>query len=124
MTAVTFDTLQFVETLKDSGFDETQAKGLAVAFRQVQATQGEELAHKQELKALESQLTTKADMARVEAQLNEIKRDIKELETKLDTRATAHELKLAGELAPIKWMLAVIVAGIVSLILKSFFPGV
>ena len=34
--AVAFDTLKFVETLKASGFDEPQAKGMAVAIQEVQ----------------------------------------------------------------------------------------
>ncbi|NGZ28468.1 MAG: DUF1640 domain-containing protein, partial [Magnetococcales bacterium] len=44
MTTITFDTLKFVETLKDSGFDEKQAKGMAVAIREAQTSNPEDLA--------------------------------------------------------------------------------
>ncbi|MEO5327313.1 MAG: CCDC90 family protein [Magnetococcus sp. THC-1_WYH] len=36
MTAITFDTLKFVETLKASGFDDPQAKGMAAAIQETQ----------------------------------------------------------------------------------------
>ncbi|MBF0460030.1 MAG: DUF1640 domain-containing protein [Magnetococcales bacterium] len=43
------------------------------------------------------------------------KQDLKELELRIELRMTA-------ELAPLKWSAAVTVAGIVALILKTFFP--
>ncbi|HAT49276.1 MAG: DUF1640 domain-containing protein [Nitrospirae bacterium] len=49
-------------------------------------------------------LATKGDIL-------EVKRDIKAL-----------ELRIAAELAPIKWGMAIAVGGIIALILKSFFP--
>ena len=36
MSPVTFDTLQFVQTLTESGFDQKQAEGVAKALRNVQ----------------------------------------------------------------------------------------
>jgi hypothetical protein len=33
MSAITFDTLKFVRTLKDSGFEEKQAEAVAKAFQ-------------------------------------------------------------------------------------------
>ena len=36
MSPVTFDTLQFVQTLTESGFDQKQAEAVAAAFRNVQ----------------------------------------------------------------------------------------
>ncbi|VFN08009.1 MAG: hypothetical protein BECKG1743D_GA0114223_112361, partial [Candidatus Kentron sp. G] len=33
MTAITFDGLKFVQTLQEGGFDETQAKSVARAFK-------------------------------------------------------------------------------------------
>ncbi|MEO5347467.1 MAG: CCDC90 family protein [Magnetococcus sp. YQC-9] len=61
--AVTFDTLKFVETLKASGFDEPQAKGMAVAIQEVQ-------------KSNLADLATKGD-------IKELQRDIKELELRM-----------------------------------------
>lgn len=40
MSTVTFDTLKFVETLKQSGFDDEKAKGIAKAYRDAADDQG------------------------------------------------------------------------------------
>ncbi|MEO5347625.1 MAG: CCDC90 family protein [Magnetococcus sp. YQC-9] len=72
--AVTFDTLKFVETLKASGFDEPQAKGMAVAIQEVQKSNLADLATKGDIKELE---------ARIEANRAELQRDIKELELRM-----------------------------------------
>ncbi|WP_130472748.1 DUF1640 domain-containing protein [Candidatus Magnetaquicoccus inordinatus] len=98
MIAITFDTLKFVETLKASGFDEPQAKGMATAILEVQKSNLDEVA-------------TKAD-------IQDVKRDIKELEL----RITADMAKMHGELATMRWGMAIIVGGIIALVLKSFFP--
>ena len=102
-TSITFDTLKFVETLKASGFDDTQAKGITTAFRDAQAAQSEEIATKQELRELASQLASKADMARVELHIQELRQDMKELEIRL-----------------IKWMVGT--SGILFALIK-FLPG-
>ncbi|MDO9012481.1 MAG: hypothetical protein Q7U78_11840 [Gallionella sp.] len=85
MSAVTFDTLKFVETLKKSGFDDEKAKGIATAYQGAAADQA---------------LLTKVDL----------------------------ELTLQKELTPIKmelqmhkYMLGIVLVGIVALILKAFF---
>ncbi|MEO5350158.1 MAG: CCDC90 family protein [Magnetococcus sp. YQC-3] len=43
------------------------------------------------------------------------KQDLKELEMGL-------ELRLAAEIAPLKWAMAVTITGILAILLKSFFP--
>ena len=43
------------------------------------------------------------------------KQDLKELELRL-------ELRLAAEIAPLKWAMAVTITGILAILLKSFFP--
>ncbi|MGH8577651.1 MAG: DUF1640 domain-containing protein [Gammaproteobacteria bacterium] len=64
MTTVTFDTLRFVETLKEAGVSEAQAKAIAQAFRDAQG---------------EVELVTKADLRELEhalrAALAEVKAD-------------------------------------------------
>ncbi|MEO5341669.1 MAG: CCDC90 family protein [Magnetococcus sp. MYC-9] len=95
MTAITFDTLKFVETLKASGFDEPQARGMAIAIQEVQKSNLDEVATKQDLEMVKT----------------ELKRDIKEL-----------ELRISAEMAPLKWGMTACVGGIVALILKTFFP--
>jgi hypothetical protein len=55
MSSVTFDTLQFVQTLKQAGFDEKQAEAVAAAFRNAQDQS--ETAPKRDLKELELRLS-------------------------------------------------------------------
>ena len=47
MSRITFDTLQFVETLKESGIDEKQAKAVATAYKD--ASTDQELVTKKDL---------------------------------------------------------------------------
>ena len=47
MSNITFDTLKFVETLRESGFDEKQAKAIANAYRD--ASSDQELVTKKDL---------------------------------------------------------------------------
>ncbi|MEO5340591.1 MAG: CCDC90 family protein [Magnetococcus sp. MYC-9] len=111
MTAITFDTFKFVRRLKDAGIPENQAEAISEAIQETHANQFEDMAAKRDLKELEGQLSTKADVTKVEVQVLELKRDIKEL-----------ELRMAAEMAPLKWGMAVCVGGIIALILKTFFP--
>jgi len=63
MTAITFDTLKFVKTLKDARFDDEQAEAISSAFQSAQQ---------------ESELATKSDVRAV-------KSDIRILESKIDS---------------------------------------
>jgi len=80
MTTITFDTLKFVRRLKAAGVSEQHAEAEAEALAEVFS------------EALDTQLATKADIARLE-----------------------------GELKLIKWMLGLVIGGISVLILKTFF---
>jgi hypothetical protein len=88
MATVTFDTLKFVERLTAAGVPEAQAKAMSEAFREAQG---------------EIDVVTK--------------RDIKELELKIDGRFES----VRGELMLIKWMLGLLLGGVTALILKTFF---
>jgi hypothetical protein len=81
MTAVTFDTLKFVEKLKSAGVPEEQAKAMSEAFRDATG---------------EADLTTK--------------RDLKDTELRLEARIDKLDTRIAGELMLVKWMLGVIIA--------------
>jgi hypothetical protein len=81
MTAVTFDTLKFVEKLKSAGVPEEQAKAMSEAFRDATG---------------EADLTTK--------------RDLKDTELKLEARIDKLDTRIGGELMLVKWMLGVIIA--------------
>lgn len=52
MTAITFDTLKVLETLKASGFNEAQAKGIVTILREAQDARMEDLATKQDVAVL------------------------------------------------------------------------
>ncbi len=62
MSSVSFDTLQFVQTLTESGFDQKQAEGVAKALRNAQ--EESETATKRDLKELE--LVLKSEMQAME----------------------------------------------------------
>ncbi len=94
MATITFDTLKFVEKLKAAGVPEAQAKAEAEAL--VSAFS----------EAMDSQLASKSDINRLE---RELKSDINRLER---------------ELIVLKWMVGMVIGGVVALILKAFFAAV
>mgnify|MGYP001770452045 CR=1 FL=1 len=87
MAAVMFDTHKFVRKLKESGFEEKQAEGIAEAFKDASG---------------EAELVTK--------------RDLKELEFKLEARFE----QLKGELGLVKWMLGAILGLAIANFVKQF----
>jgi len=97
MATITFDTHKFIRRLKESGIPETQAEAISEAFRD--ATGEAELATKRDLELLKQDL--RIDIARVELKLTE------------------HD----GDFKSIKWMLGIIVGGVIALVLKQFFPA-
>jgi uncharacterized coiled-coil DUF342 family protein len=71
--------------------------GIAEAIRDVQTTSLEALA-------------TKGD-------IHELKRDLEALELKVENKL----IRIARELMLVKWMLGILLAGVLSLVLKAFF---
>lgn len=92
MASITFDTLKFARRLKEAGVPDKQAEAEAEALAEVFKANLEDLATKGDLKELAS------------------KRDLREVELRLDS-----ELRL------LKWMLGLLLAGVLSLVLKAFF---
>ncbi|BBE09696.1 Putative uncharacterized protein [Mycoavidus cysteinexigens] len=110
MAVVTFDTLQFVETLKESGIPEAQAKAISVAVRSSHET---------------ADLATKADFREYESV---IRNDLEKLETNLrheisDLRkdTEARFIAISAEMSALKWILGFVAAGIFALVGKAFF---
>lgn len=91
MAVVTFDTLKFVKTLQASGMPAPQAEAVADAVRD--STDAADLVTRKDLQI-----------------------ELQKLESKMETRFA----KLEGEFMLIKWMLGLIVAGVVALVMKSF----
>ncbi|MBF0295756.1 MAG: DUF1640 domain-containing protein [Magnetococcales bacterium] len=83
MHAITFDTFKFVRRLKDAGMPESQAEAISDALKETHAITLDEMASKRDLRELEAQLATKADLAKVDMHVLELKRDIRELELRM-----------------------------------------
>lgn len=86
MTTVTFDTLRFFERLKTAGISEEQALAMAEAQKEAFSD------------ALAGSFATKTDIARLEADLADIKAEQKIM----------------------RWMLGFLLAGMVALLIKTF----
>ena len=124
MVAVTFDTLEFTEQLKAAGVPEEQAKGhakaLTVVMRQTETHIDERI--EKHGKQSEERLDGVATKQDIETTKLELRRDIKELEARMDAKLEKELAPVRTELAVVKWMLGVQMAGVLALILKSFFP--
>ncbi len=88
MSSITFDTHKFVRKLQEAGFDEKQAEGLTDAMRAA---------------IEESELVTR--------------RDLREMELRIDTRFES----LKGDMLLIKWMMGALIAMAIANFSKQFF---
>jgi len=98
MATLTFDTLKFVKRLKSAGFNDEQSEALSEAQRESLSD------------ILDTSVSTKSDIARLEKEIESLRRDVKEF-----------DIKFGGEMKLIKWMMGFVLAGIAALILKTFF---
>ena len=98
MSTITFDTLKFVEKLKAAGISDAQAKAESEALQGVLA------------EALDSQLATKNDLIKLDRRLDGI-----------DAKIDRMDAKMSGELTLLKWMLGILIASIMSIVIKTFF---
>ena len=98
MPTITFDTLKFVEKLKAAGISDAQAKAESEALQGVLA------------EALDSQLATKNDLIKLDRRLDGI-----------DAKIDRMDAKMSGELTLLKWMLGILIASIMSIVIKTFF---
>jgi len=88
MSSITFDTHKFIRKLKEAGFDEKQAEGLTDAMQAA---------------IEESELATR--------------RDLREMELRLDSRFES----IKSDLSLVKWMMGALVALAVANFGKQFF---
>ncbi|MBF0539439.1 MAG: hypothetical protein HQL03_14425 [Nitrospirae bacterium] len=63
------------------------------------------------------ELATKEDISKVKEEITRLKEEVLKVESRLSERI----VKLDGEFTLVKWMIGVVLAGIVSLIMKAFF---
>ncbi|MBF0285088.1 MAG: DUF1640 domain-containing protein [Magnetococcales bacterium] len=93
--AITFDTLKFANRLKAAGASDKLAEAIAEAQAEVQEKSLEELA---------------------------TKRDIRELRLEIDAKLDKELSPIRTDLAVAKWMLGILLAGVLSIVLKMYFP--
>ena len=74
MATLTFDTLKFVKRLKSAGFNDEQSEALSEAQRESLAD------------ILDTSVSTKSDIARLEKEIESLRRDVKEVEMRLTIR--------------------------------------
>nr|VFK27466.1 MAG: hypothetical protein BECKMB1821G_GA0114241_102812 [Candidatus Kentron sp. MB]VFK32033.1 MAG: hypothetical protein BECKMB1821I_GA0114274_102911 [Candidatus Kentron sp. MB]VFK75672.1 MAG: hypothetical protein BECKMB1821H_GA0114242_102837 [Candidatus Kentron sp. MB] len=74
MSAITFDTLAFVETLKEAQFNEQQAQAIARAFKDAQH---------------ESKVTTKTDIRQIDNKIDKLRSEMREMELRLTIKMGA-----------------------------------
>ncbi len=96
--AIQFDTLKYVEKLKSAGIPETQAKAGAEALA---TALGE---------SASGVLATKEDISSLKVEVAGAKSELK-----IEIADVKSELKV------MRWMIATIVAGVISLVAKAFF---
>ena len=94
MSTITFDTLKFTQRLEQAGFPHDQAVAMVEA-------QKESLSE-----IMDMQMATKSD-------IKDIAKDVQGVHLKL----TEHD----GQFTLIKWMLGILIAGVLSIVLKTFF---
>nr|VFK11336.1 MAG: hypothetical protein BECKLPF1236A_GA0070988_1005214 [Candidatus Kentron sp. LPFa]VFK29959.1 MAG: hypothetical protein BECKLPF1236C_GA0070990_100999 [Candidatus Kentron sp. LPFa]VFK67622.1 MAG: hypothetical protein BECKUNK1418G_GA0071005_11523 [Candidatus Kentron sp. UNK]VFK72851.1 MAG: hypothetical protein BECKUNK1418H_GA0071006_11443 [Candidatus Kentron sp. UNK] len=98
MTAIAFDTLKFTKHLTQAGASRELAEATAEAFKEA---------------AGEAEIATKGDLSQLE---QTSKSDLSQLEQNIKTEFT----RMNGEIRLIKWMLTLLLAGVMSLVFKSF----
>jgi len=95
MAAITFDTLKFTQMLETSGVERAHAAAIATAVRDSHET---------------AELATKSD-------IRDTKTAIRELELRMEAKFAA----LQAEMTSLKWMSGAVIAGVLSLMIRSFF---
>ena len=104
MSAITFDTYKFITELESSGVPHAQAEAMLKVQQQIiEHSIGNTLATKADLDKLER--ATKTDLDKVERKLSDEIKDVK------------------SDIHLMKWMLSLIIGGILMLVLKAFSPA-
>ena len=110
MATIAFDTYKFIRTIKESGIPENQAEAIADAFRAAQ---------------VEADVATKPDLAAYDTDLRHALQETEHrLDAKIDLlRSDMNLLRsdLNGKFTLLQWMQGLLLAGVASLVIKSFF---
>ena len=110
MPAVTFDTLKFVETLKEAGVPETQAKAFSTAVRESHEA---------------ADVATKGDIVELRHEIDNVRHEISDLRKDMDVRFAGVDTKLEKlELRMTIKLGSIVIAalGVLTLIFKFLQP--
>lgn len=99
MTAITFDTLKYAERLEAGGVPPQQAKAEAQALAEVLST---------------PEVVSARDLERIEQKIDLLRNDT-------NAQITLLRSDLTGKFTLLQWMLGLLLAGVASLVIKSFF---
>jgi len=103
MSAVTFDTLKFVDTLEQAQLPRDQARAIAAAVQSAQQA---------------AELATKADLREYESA---IRHDLEKLDLGLRKEMDVRFAKVDSELKLQRALLTAALGGIVAILVRSFF---
>lgn len=98
MSAITFDTHKVIKELQSAGVPPAQAEAFVRVQQDILA------------QAIDTTVASRADLATLEKALHA---DTERVERKL--------IEHDGEFKSLKWMLGILLGGVISLVLKSFF---
>lgn len=127
MATVTFDTLKFANKLKAAGVADKQAEAEAEAIAEVIQVNFKDLVTKEdlrrELKELEMRFDAKLDRleGKLMGEISQLRGEMTHGLTQLRGEMTIGLTQVRGEIGLLKWMLGVLLAGVVSLVVKAFF---
>jgi gas vesicle protein len=106
---IQFDTLRYVEKLREAGMSEAHAKASAEAL----STALEQ--------STSTFLATKEDIGELKETINELRLSTKEAISALKSEVRADFVQVKSDLKVMQWMTGTMVVGVVSLVAKSFF---
>jgi len=86
MATVTFDTLKFVETLKEAGVSETQAKAFSTAVQESHEA---------------ADVATKGDITELRHEIDNVRHEISDLRKDMDAKFEKLELRMTIKLGSI-----------------------
>ncbi len=98
MSTITFDTLEYAKKLKRVGFTEEQAEAQAEAQKEMLA------------EVLDATLASKDDIHHLKNDINNLRTGVKDDINRLEK-----------QIIVLKWMTVVMIAGVISLVMKAFF---
>ncbi|MBU2648433.1 CCDC90 family protein [bacterium] len=121
--ALPFDTHSAVKRLVEAGFTEKQAETqtelMALAISENIATKQDIKDVRNDIKDLDVSLRQDINGLELSAKqdIKDVRNDINNLESRFEIKFT----KIHGEITLLKWMLGIVIAGIASLVVKTFF---